>query len=139
MFKTIGYFNLNKFHIAKVYGAVHILCQPKMGVQTPLPSCQPKIRNLLTPLPQLSEKPEIGLPTLPVVINHIFSHSNMWHMTPDTWHVTCCGGWTFFKNFSSLALVVCDLWYLGRSGGKGSPTHLITKVFVEQPWLHWVC
>ena len=35
----------------------------------------------------------------------------MWHVTRDTWHVTCLGGWTFSQNFSSLALTVCDLWY----------------------------
>ena len=34
-----------------------------------------------------------------------------WHMTRDTWHVTRLGGWTFSQNFSSLALIVCDLWY----------------------------
>jgi hypothetical protein len=34
-----------------------------------------------------------------------------WNVTCDTWHVTCCGGWTFFKNFISLTLTVCDLWY----------------------------
>ena len=26
--------------------------------------------------------------------------------------VTCCGGWTFSQNISSLFLMVCDLWYL---------------------------
>ena len=36
----------------------------------------------------------------------------MWHVTRYTWHVTCCGGWTLPQNFSSLALVVCDLRYL---------------------------
>ena len=36
---------------------------------------------------------------------------DMWHVTRDTWHVTCLGGWTFSQNFSSLALIVCDLWY----------------------------
>ena len=35
----------------------------------------------------------------------------MLHVTRDTWHVTCLGGWTFSQNFSSLALTVCDLWY----------------------------
>ena len=56
-----------------------------------------------------------------------------WHVTPDTWHLTCetwhltpdmrhvtCdmwnvthgGGWTFSQNLSSLALTLCDLWYL---------------------------
>ena len=35
-----------------------------------------------------------------------------WHVTwRDTWHVTCLGGWTFYQNFSSLAITVCDLWY----------------------------
>ena len=33
------------------------------------------------------------------------------HVTLDTWHVTCCVGWTLSQNFSSLALTVCDLWY----------------------------
>ena len=32
------------------------------------------------------------------------------NMTGDTWHVTCCGGWSFSKIFSSLALTVCYLW-----------------------------
>ena len=36
---------------------------------------------------------------------------DMWHVTYDTWHVTCLGGWTFSQNFRSLALTVCDLWY----------------------------
>ena len=40
---------------------------------------------------------------------------DMWYVTRDvtcdTWHVTCLGGWAFSKNFSSLALTVCDLWY----------------------------
>ena len=37
----------------------------------------------------------------------------MWHITcdTDTWYVTCLGGWTFSQNFSSLALIICDLWY----------------------------
>ena len=40
----------------------------------------------------------------------------MWHVTLDTWHVTRCdtwhnrGGEHSLKNFSSLALTVCDLW-----------------------------
>ena len=34
-----------------------------------------------------------------------------WHMTWDLWHVTRLVGWTFYQNFSSLALTVCDLWY----------------------------
>ena len=34
-------------------------------------------------------------------------------VTCDTWHVTCdmFGGLTFYQNFSSLALTVCDLCY----------------------------
>ena len=35
-----------------------------------------------------------------------------WHVTRDTWNVTWCGGRTFSQNVSSLALTVCDLWYL---------------------------
>ena len=40
-----------------------------------------------------------------------YEHCDTWHVTHDTWHVTSCGGLTFSKNFSSLALTVCDLWY----------------------------
>ena len=53
---------------------------------------------------------------------------NMWHVTCDTWHVTHdkwhmthVGAWTF------------------SFGGKGLLKELITKLFVEQPWLHQVC
>ena len=35
---------------------------------------------------------------------------NTWHATCDMWYVTCCGGWTLYQNFSSLALLDCDLW-----------------------------
>ena len=51
--------------------------------------------------------------------------SGIWHMTCDarhvtcdTWHVTCdmLWGWTFSQNFCSLALMVCDLWYLADWG-----------------------
>ena len=43
---------------------------------------------------------------------YIYIYCDMWHVTCDTWHVvTCCRGWTFSQNFSSLALTVCDLWY----------------------------
>ena len=49
-----------------------------------------------------------------------------WHVTRDMWHVTCCGGWTFSQNFSSLALTVCDLWYYEDLEEKAhSLTHLI--------------
>ena len=36
---------------------------------------------------------------------------DMWHVTRYKWHATCCGGWTFSKKFTFLALTVCDLWY----------------------------
>ena len=36
----------------------------------------------------------------------------MWHVTHDKWHVTHGGGWTFYQNFSSLALTVWHLWHL---------------------------
>ena len=38
---------------------------------------------------------------------------NTWQVTGDMWHMTfdMLWGWTFSKNFSSLALTVCDLWY----------------------------
>ena len=42
---------------------------------------------------------------------HVTHDTDMWHVTRDMWHVTCCGGWTFSQNFSSLDLTVCDLWY----------------------------
>ena len=29
----------------------------------------------------------------------------MWHVTADTWHITCVGGWAFFQNCMSLALM----------------------------------
>ena len=38
-------------------------------------------------------------------------------MTCDMWQVV--GGWIFSQNFSSLALIVWDLWYL-EDWGKGS-------------------
>ena len=37
-----------------------------------------------------------------------FSTKNTWHVTCNMLHVTCCGGWTFSQNCSSLALLVCD-------------------------------
>ena len=43
-------------------------------------------------------------------------------MTRDTWHVKHCGGWTFSKHFSPLALTV-EGWRFGR---KGSVTQLIS-------------
>ena len=36
---------------------------------------------------------------------------DMWHVTCHMWHMKCLGGWTFSENFSSLALIVCDLRY----------------------------
>ena len=35
-----------------------------------------------------------------------------WHVIHDTWQVTHGGGWTFSQDFSSLALMVWDIWYL---------------------------
>ena len=42
-----------------------------------------------------------------------------WHVTPDMWHVTHGGGWTFSDNNSYLALTVWDLWYLEDWDEKG--------------------
>ena len=42
---------------------------------------------------------------------HHFVTRDTWHATWNNWHVTCCGGWTFSQSVSSLALLVCDLWY----------------------------
>ena len=69
---------------------------------------------------------------------------DMWHMTCDTcdtWHVTHGGVWTFP---SSLALTVWDRQCLKHSERKDhrlneSINELMTKVFIEQPWLHRVC
>ena len=38
---------------------------------------------------------------------------DMLHVTRDMWHMTCdmFGGVNIFSNFSSLALIDCDLWY----------------------------
>ena len=36
---------------------------------------------------------------------------DIWRVTRDMWHETCCGGWTFCQNLSSLALTVNDLWF----------------------------
>ena len=86
-----------------------------------------------------------------------------WQVTRDTWHVTCdmFGEVNILSKFqlpSSYRLWFMILW---RSGGKGSPTELInqlmsnkavcrtapatpgllimTRLFIEQPWLHRVC
>ena len=42
---------------------------------------------------------------------------DMWHVTCDMWQMTCdmlWGGWTFSQNFSSQALMVCDLYLEDR-------------------------
>ena len=64
---------------------------------------------------------------------------DMWHVTRDTWHVTCdiFGGWTFSQHFSSLALNVCDLWYLEEKADLMN--QLMPRLFIEQPWLHRAC
>ena len=39
---------------------------------------------------------------------------DMWYVTHDIWHMTrdiFLGRWTFSQNFSTLAFIVCDLWY----------------------------
>ena len=76
---------------------------------------------------------------------------DMWHMTHDvtqrdTWHMTCnmFGGWTFSQNFSSLALVVCDLWYYEYLEEKDDLMNelineWIPRLFIEQPRLRRVC
>ena len=60
--------------------------------------------------------------------------TDTWHVTYDTWR-----GLTILLKFqltSSYGLGVLLFW---RFQGKGSANWLITKVFVEQPRLHWVC
>ena len=51
--------------------------------------------------------------TLVCIMKHDMWHviCDTWHMTQGAWHLTCdmwhmVGGWTFFQNFSSLALAV---------------------------------
>ena len=71
---------------------------------------------------------------------------DMWHMTSDTLHVTCDtlhvtdrGRCTFSWNFGSPALTAWEWRFLWRFGGQGWPIQWMTKVFIEQPWLHRVC
>ena len=66
---------------------------------------------------------------------------DMLHMEGDMWHVTHRGCGKLSHNFSSLALTVWELWYL-KIWRKRITQWLnwsVTKLFVEQPWLHWVC
>ena len=65
---------------------------------------------------------------------------DIWHLTRDMWHVTLGGGWIFSQNVSSLALIVWE-WRCPEDLEEKdqSLNHLITKVLVEQPWLHRVC
>jgi hypothetical protein len=67
-----------------------------------------------------------------------------WHVTRDTGHVTCFGGWTFSDNFSSLALTVYDSWYYEDLEEKDQSLNewinqSMTRLFIEQPRLHRVC
>ena len=69
-----------------------------------------------------------------------------WHVARDTWHVTrdMFGGWTFSQIFSSLALMVCDLWCYEDLEEKDDSlnelkTEWTTRLFIEQPQLHLVC
>ena len=61
--------------------------------------------------------PQICFPTLSekkkkIVTCHTWHVTcDTWHMTWDMWDVTCCGGRTCSKLFSSLAVTVWDLWY----------------------------
>ena len=50
-----------------------------------------------------------------------------WHVIHDTWHMTHSVGWTFSKNFSSLALPDWDWQCLEDIWSKGSLTHLINQ------------
>ena len=70
--------------------------------QTPLITDPPPIR--FTTCPKKEEKN--------VKCDMWHALHDTWHMTHDMWLVTYWeGGWTFFLNFSSLALTVWDLWY----------------------------
>ena len=80
-----------------------------------------------------------------------------WHMTHDTWHMThgmwnvtydTWSGWTFSQNVSSPALTVWDRQCLEDSEQKDDSmnqwinlinNYLVTKVFIEQPQLHYAC
>ena len=48
-----------------------------------------------------------------------------WHVTRDRWHMTHSVGWTFYKNFSSLALPVWDWQCFEYISTKPSVTHLL--------------
>ena len=67
----------------------------------------------------------------------------MWHMTRDTWHVTCWWGVNITSKFQLPSSYVLGKTLFWRLGGKGWLTERLnewsTKVFVEQPWLHRVC
>ena len=52
-----------------------------------------------------------------------------WHLTPDIWHVTHTGGWTFSQNF----------WKIWRKRFTELTNESMTRLYVEQPWLHLVC
>ena len=68
----------------------------------------------------------------------------MWHVTRDTWQVTrdtgrVWGGEHPFK-VSAPLLTVCDLWYYKDLEEKDeSLNQWMTRLLIEQPWLHRVC
>ena len=59
---------------------------------------------------------------------------DMWHVTGETRHVTCRWWWAFSKSFRSVALAVWDIFTKDKLINES-----VTKVFLEQPRLHWVC
>ena len=77
------------------------------------------------------------------IFTNIFEYLLHSELTPDAWHMTHSVGWTFSQNFSSPALTVGDRQCLKDSELKNDSINrcneLITKVCIEQPWLHMVC
>ena len=73
---------------------------------------------------------------------------DMWHLTPESWHMTC-DLWHVSRDTQGVMNIVSkfqvpSFFGLGvkvswRLWTKGSPTQLITKVFIEQPRLSRVC
>ena len=61
-----------------------------------------------------------------------------WHMTHDTWHMTHSVGWTFCKNFSSLALWCLFLFESGLKPPKKKADFTLQNKFLHISRLFWV-
>ena len=65
-----------------------------------------------------------------------------WQVTHNMWHMTHGGVWIFFKKSQLSSSKGLGVMMFGRSWGEASViewmNQLMTKVFLEQPWLHRV-